>query len=158
MKLLITFDPETGEPIEFMWNEGRRPPPLVKSKIKKGGGIVKEQGYIRFKIRYEIHKGEKTATISLLNVPDIENLRYGLVGYPKKYTLDEFKKIFPLTMREGRNLDLFIVNQETGEDAKFGYDIFKGCPHNLTELKIKVRELPDDISEHLKKIGLIADA
>jgi len=43
MKLLFTFDPETGEPIEFMWNEGRRPPPLVKSKIKKKGGIMKKE-------------------------------------------------------------------------------------------------------------------
>lgn len=35
MKLLITFDSETGEPIEFMWNEGRRPPPLINPKTKK---------------------------------------------------------------------------------------------------------------------------
>ena len=35
---IVDVDPESGEILDFMWDEAPYPPPIVKGTIKKKGG------------------------------------------------------------------------------------------------------------------------
>jgi hypothetical protein len=86
-----------------------------------------------FKVIYNIINGKRTAVIYLIIAPDVKNIRYSLIGDSTKYTLKEFKEIFPIVRKGGQELLLFIVSEEMKKIEEFGLNIFEKCPQNLTE-------------------------
>ena len=77
---------------------------------------------------YQVRRGEWTATVRLLSVP--EEAKYGVGGNDALYTASRIKEVVSkIILRENEVLSLFAQNDE-GRRGTVAVDVSRHWPHN----------------------------
>lgn len=118
-----------------------------------------DKAHIILHMLFPKEEGGERGVIHLISIsPDKikEELRFGIVGEEEQYSFDKLsKEVKKRIFKRGQTLNLFFVNQETGQKQDFGLDISKGWPDSF--VGIGYIQIPKvyEITSVLKKIGVL---
>lgn len=127
---------------------------LLKREVEMEKSI-----YILFNIEYTVVNDEERAFIHLKSLsPESINqkLKFRIMGKEEHYSFDQLREVVSKSyFKRGDMLNLFVVNQETGEEQNFGIKISKDWPKDLAANKITARQASHEITSYLENIGIL---
>ena len=127
-----------------------------------------EKVYIRIKL-FHPPESDDIAKIHMIELsPPTFNgrVKYGIAGYEKRYSFDEFVKElriktgqsegYKYSIKRGDKLGLFVVNAETGQKQIFSIDVSKDWPMYSKTGNSHMRPTGYiEITSYLENIGIL---
>lgn len=91
---------------------------------------------ISFKVEYAIRGDKETAVVNLRDIKSTgKGIEYGVIGNDELYDWNKIKKVVSKIVLK-RNMPLYLFAEDkSGRRRKFGIDISKKWPDELTEYK-----------------------